>query len=261
MRNLAEINFDINEMTNRVAFGIPLKDSEGNPFPEDLLQSYLDSAIAWAEQTLNIVIMPREELEEHDYFLTDYTNWGFIRLWKKPIIEVESLEMWYGEQKMFDIPKDWLKIDKLSGQISLFPTSGSAGGMIITASGGLVTPLLTGNIGYAPKLWRVRYKAGLEAPDPNEPHVYRQNHIHPNLIECIYKKAAIGVMGVYGDLIIGPGIANQSISLDGISQSVGTTQSAMFGGASARIDQLQKDIDSYIPALRSYYDGINMTVI
>lgn len=29
------------------------------------------------------------------------------------------------------------------------------------------------------------------------------------------------------DLIIGAGIANQSVSLDGVSQSIGTTQSAI----------------------------------
>src|SRR5690606_21592259 len=102
------------EMQDRVIFGIPLFDTEGNPFPDELLQSYLDSAIAWAEQTLNIVIQPRDEEENHDYIRSDYLNWNFIKLWKKPVIEVESLEMIYGNNKMFNIPKDWLKIDRLA---------------------------------------------------------------------------------------------------------------------------------------------------
>jgi hypothetical protein len=253
--------FDINKIRDVHLFGINLKDSEGNPFPDELLQTYLDSAISWTEKKLNIAIMPREEEEHHDYFLQDYSNWGFLKLWKKPVMEVHSLEMYYGDRPMFTIPKDWLKVDELSGQIQIFPTSGSAGGMIITANGSLVTPVLSGNVGYAPKLWKVKYKAGMVQPDEAEPHVYRRAHIHPDLEELVYKRASAAIMTVWGDLILGAGIANQSISIDGLSQSIGTTQSPMYGGASARINQLNEDVKDLMKALRSYYGGIDFTVV
>lgn len=255
------INFSIEDIKNHIIFGIPLYDAAGNPFPDSLLQSYLDSAIAWAEQTLNIVIQPREEVEFHDYIKNDYLNWGFIKLWRRPVIEVKSLEMYYGDQKMLNIPSNWIKIDNLTGMLQLFPNSGSAGNLIITAGGGLWIPLINGLIGYAPQMWKITYKAGMTEPDPEQPQVYRKTHIHPNLKEVIYKKAAMSIMEVWGDLIIGAGIANQSVGIDGLSQSIGTTQSPMYGGASARIEQLQKDIDSMLPGLRSYYSGIDMTVI
>ena len=58
------------------------------------------------------------------------------------------------------------------------------------------------------------------------------------------------------------GIANQSVSIDGLSQSVGTTQSAMFGGASARIESYAKDLDERIlPMLRARLGGIRMVVV
>ncbi len=253
------VKFDIKEMQNRVIFGIPLNDTQGNPFPDDLLQSYLDSAIAWAEQTLNIVIQPRAEEEHHDYIQSDYMNWNFIKTWKKPIMEVESIEMWYGDNRMFQIPKDWIKVDHLSGVLQIFPMSGSAGGMIINAAGGAWVPLIHGRLGYAPKMWKIKYEAGMK--DPEEVQITRHNTIHPTLKDLIYRRAAMGIMGVWGDLIIGAGIANQSISIDGLSQSIGTTQSAMFGGASSRIKQLQEDIDAMLPPLRSYYGGIDMVVI
>lgn len=64
------------------------------------------------------------------------------------------------------------------------------------------------------------------------------------------------------DLIIGAGIANQSVSIDGVSQSIGTTQSAMFGGASARIQAYSDDLkDSLIPALRMRFGGLRMVVV
>jgi len=256
---MAGINFSTEEMKQRVIFGIPLFDSEGNPFPEDLLQSYLDSAINWAEQTLGIAIQPRDEEENHDYIASDYMNWNYLRLWKKPILEIETVEMVYGNARMFNIPNDWLKIDRLSGVIQIFPISGSAGGLIINAGGGAWQPLIHGQMGYAPQMWRIKYKAGMT--ESEERQVYRQTTIHPMLKDLIYRKTAMGVMGVWGDLIIGAGIANQSVGVDGLNQSIGTTQSAMFGGASARIKQLQEDIDGMLPTLQAYYGGINMTVI
>src|SRR6185312_17119604 len=98
-------------------------------------------------------------------------------------------------------------------------------------------------------MWKVTYTAGMTKP--KQQYIFRNHDMAANLKEMIYKKAAIGIMGVWGDLIIGAGIANQSISIDGLSQSIGTTQSAMFGGASSRIKQLQEDIDNMLPALRS----------
>lgn len=255
------IKFDIKEMKERVLFGIPLYDSSGNPFPEDLMQSYLDSAIAWTEQTLNIVIQPREVEENYDYIRSDYLNWNFIKLWKRPLLEIEKLEMIYGNNKMFEIPKDWLKIDHLAGTIQIFPVSGSAGGLIINANGGAWIPLIQDRLGYAPQMWRVKYRAGMEEPSEDEKQIVRPNTIHPTLKDLIYRRTAMGVLGVWGELIIGAGIANQSVGLDGLSQSIGTTQSPMFGGASARIKQLQEDIDNMLPALRAYYGGIDMTVI
>lgn len=252
------INFSTDEMRNRIIFGINLKDTEGKDFPEDLLQSYLDSAIAWAEQVLNIAIQPREEEETHDYLASDYLNWSYIKVWKKPVLSVESVEMWYGDRPMMKIPKEWIKIDPLSGMLQMFPTSGSTGGLIITGSGSMFLPIFSGQMGYVPQMWKVKYTAGMNEP---EGQIFRKTDIHPNLKEIIYKKTAMSVMGVWGDLIIGAGIANQSISIDGLSQSIGTTQSPMFGGASARIKQLEEDINNMLPGLRSYYGGIDLAVI
>lgn len=58
------------------------------------------------------------------------------------------------------------------------------------------------------------------------------------------------------------GIANQSVSIDGVSQSIGTTQSAMFGGASARVNEYTKDLtENLLPALRMRFGGLRMVVI
>ena len=61
-------------------------------------------------------------------------------------------------------------------------------------------------------------------------------------------------------MIIGAGIANKSLDVDGISETIGTTQSAMYGGASAQIIQINDDIDELLKGLQSYF-GTNMVAI
>ena len=82
-----------------------------------------------------------------------------------------------------------------------------------------------------------------------------------HLRELIYKKAVIGILQVWGDLVLGAGIASQSISIDGLSQSIGTTQSAMYGAASARCTEYRDDIQALIPVIRQQYAGIRMVVV
>lgn len=73
-------------------------------------------------------------------------------------------------------------------------------------------------------------------------------------------KHAIGIKGatllllhVAGDLILGAGIASQSLSVDGLSQSIDTTSSAMYNGYSARAHDLEKQYKLVIHALKSQY--------
>lgn len=154
----------------------------------------------------------------------------------------------YGTKPAWEVPQDWLKIDKNSGKIQMFPSSGSVTNMIIGASGAIYG--LYNSWDYAPQMWEVDYVAGMDATG-----------VPAHLKELIYKKATIGILQVWGDLILGAGIASSSISIDGLSQSIGTTQSAMYGGASARCEEYRKDIEALIPVLRQKYGGIRMAVV
>ena len=144
----------------------------------------------------------------HDYERNDYMNWGFIQLYKRPVQEVTYLSLMYGQQESFRVPLEWLKVDKMGAKINLFPAQGSANNLIIS-QGGVVFGLQQ-RWSYAPQMWTVSYKAGMKPED-----------IPENLKIIIFKKAACDVFTVWGDLIIGAGIANQSISIDGLSQSIG----------------------------------------
>jgi len=229
-------------------FGIPLEDIKGNRMKEDLLDHYIKAAIQYTQRILQIIISPiTVEDEAHDYYLDEFMNWGFIQLYKRPIIEVVSMGMYFGDNKLIEIPQGWIRPTLVSGQVQIFPTSGGAAGMILTQSGSFM-PMMMGMYSYAPQIWRISYRAGME-------------EIPEDLGEYVMKRASIGVLQVWGDLIIGAGIANQTISLDGLSQSIGTTQSPEFSGAGARIKNYQDDMKILEARLKDTFLGINMVVI
>jgi hypothetical protein len=229
-------------------FGIPLEDLYGNKMEEGMLDHYIRSAVKYAERLLQITIETQVITNEvYDYYGNDFLNWSFMELRHRPIISVEGLSMNFGDQKMFDIPQEWIRIYDIPGQIELFPVSGSAGSLILTQNGSFL-PLMTGMYNYAPGIWNVSYTVGMEdVPD--------------DLVEYIMKRASIGVLQVWGDLIIGAGIANQTISLDGLSQSIGTTQSPEFSGSGARIKNYTDDLKILEKRLKTTYLGINMGLI
>ena len=140
------------------------------------------------ENLLDIVISETEFTERHDYIRNDYQNWGFIQLDHNPVKEVKRLNLTYGNRPSIDIPLDWIQLDKLTGQITLFPSAGSANSLIIGQTG-----LLFGfqsQWDYAPMLWEVEYVAGIDDKDKNMPF---------NLIqEAVFKRASMGILNVWG---------------------------------------------------------------
>lgn len=182
--------FNLTDLVDNYMFGISLVDQQGNPFPESMLVSYLNAAISWAEQLFDICLTEKiVEDEFYDYERNDYTNWGYMQLYQKPVKKVKSLQLMYGDRPSFTIPNDWIKLDKLSGKINLFPAQGTANSLIINQSGVIFG--LQQRWSYAPQMWKVSYVAGMDEKD-----------IPENLKVVIYKKATCDIMTVWGELIV-----------------------------------------------------------
>ena len=80
------------------------------------------------------------------------------------------------------------------------------------------------------------------------------------LIELVAKKAAIDVLTIAGQAFRG-GFSSQSVSRDGVSESVSYTASATFGIYSATIEDYRKWIEANIKELRGAFRGVNMVVL
>lgn len=181
----------VDAIKNKYLFGINLADANGNPLPEELFIHYLNAAVDYVQNLLDIVITPTERIERHDYIRNDYRNWGFIQLDQNPVRKVKRITLMYGDQKTVQIPIDWVQLDKLSGQITLFPSAGSANSLIIGQTG-----LLFGfqsQWDWAPMLWEVEYEAGIDETDPLMPLAL--------LKETIFKRASMGILSVWGESV------------------------------------------------------------
>ena len=180
----------VQTIKNDYLFGINLADSNGNPLPEGLFVHYINAAVDYVQNLLDIVITPTDFTDErHDYFRNDYQNWGFIQLDRNPVRQIKSLCLMYGDQRSVNIPLDWIQLDKLTGQITLFPSAGSANTLIIGQTGMLFG--FQSQWDWSPRMWSVDYEAGIDENDPTMPFSL--------LKETILKRASMGILNVWGE--------------------------------------------------------------
>lgn len=81
--------------------------------------------------------------------------------------------------------------------------------------------------------------------------------VDPLLIKAIGLVAALAPLDIAGDLIAGAGIANFSVGVDGLSQSLATTASATSAGYGARIISYQTQLKGVMSQLRAKYKYMN----
>lgn len=236
------------ELLDACFIGIDLVTYDGKPFSRTMLVQSINSAVDAAEQMFDISIRTRVvEDEIHDYEGESMWNFQYTPLYHRPVQEISKMEYFIGNRKILSVPEDWIQVDKRMGEITIFPTSGSM--QLISPDIGTVLSFFVYR-NYMPMGIKVSYVAGM-----------KKEQIPKNLLDWIYKKAAISIFEVWGDQIIGAGIASSSISIDGLSQSIGTTQSAMYGGASARILEYRKDLDELTNIIRKHFARFDAVVL
>lgn len=127
-------------------------------------------------------------------------RWGYIVTRQKPIIAVHHMRFVYPTENngYFDIPVEWLSLDKKYGHIRIVPTSNA----VLTGMAGMVMMNLAGGR-TIPSMVHIEYDAGLTNVDAN----------WPELLDAIKKTA---VLKVVADAYLPQ---SGSISADGLSES------------------------------------------
>lgn len=246
---------------NKQLFGIPPYDMDGRLLGDTAFQNAIEAAILRVENelgitlrrrlcpgvpgTLNPLNLPTLDEPGYDYDPARFRNYSYIRLRHKPVMAVESVELWIGTRRVMKMPPEWIMLNKKIGDIQVLP--GALAGLSIGAAGAAL-PLLRINTGGAPipHLWRVSYEAGMPAD--------------ASIFEVVSWIAASQLLIVIASAV-DAGIASQSVSVDGISESVSTTASAENSLYGANITELGKRIKEWFEKQGPSYSGIRVVVI
>lgn len=250
------------ELERIYLFGTDLTDDDGNPFPAELFRHYIITAISQVEQELDLNLLPTKFVENYDFWLRDYEKYMFVQLANSPLIEVSKVALEYPSgQEIIEFPVEWVRTKHVAGQIEVLPARGTFTQLLVSAGGGFL-PLVFGGADYIPDIIKIEYTAGFL---PSTSGFGRQSTNAPQRMthaikEVVGKKAAFGPFNTAGDLIVGAGIATRSISIDGLSESIGTTSSATNAGYGARLIQYEKELKKAMANLRRFYKGPALAV-
>lgn len=140
----------------------------------------------------------------YDYAPGDFGHndkWGYIKLRNKPLQSVSRVRFAYpgGPTAHYDLPLDWLRMDKRHGQVQFVPSSTA-----FAAPLNAFVMQAIGNGRTIPLAIQITYVAGL----PNAAGDF------PELLDAIYKKASLKIIE---DAYLPQ---SGSISADGLSQSI-----------------------------------------
>lgn len=185
--------------------------------PDDAAQTEIDSLVA--AQT------PYMQEASYDYDPDFFVGnrWGYIVLKERPVVSVQSIRFAYPAptSSVFDIPNDWIRLDKRFGQIRLIPATqqfaAPLSAFVLQALGGGRT---------VPFMIQVRYTAGLTDPGAN----------YPDLLDLVKK------MTMYRLLLSAFLPASGSISADGLSQSSSFDYGKWEDALEAKFDNLRDAI-------------------
>lgn len=178
------------------------------------------------------------------YYPPTEGHWINLRVpfWKP--LKFEYLVGALENTRIIDIPVDWIHKGD-SGFITLMPFNQSIAYHFI---GLMHVHSMRGAVNL-PSLWRYRYWAGIESEETPE-----------EILEIIGMRAGVKALTVLGQMFRG-GFSSQSVSRDGVSESVSYTASATYGLYSATTTQYEKILQKSLPQLKRRYYGVPLTVV
>lgn len=242
-------------------FGMEVVDPQsGEPLDEAFYKSKIEKAISLAEQKFDIAIFPRLLEENHDYNSQDFNSYMYIHTFKRPIIQVEdiSVEIHRGREKKF--PSNTWKVYPLAGHVEILSSPLRRlghGSMMYDPIRQYHNPYAYPET-FAPQLIQLEYVTGLL---PRSHAGYNKDWEMPaSLEEYIVKSVVKQIFQVYGRMIVPVGTQGYSLSLDGITESVSSSQTSTNTAVAGEIKQLNADLSELEDAIKSYFGEGFITV-
>lgn len=189
-----------------------------------------------------------DEDDPYPYDPILWQNYGFIQLRHVPVLSVERAFMMNPlEGKLMDLMEsNWFRIKKHTGQINLYPKGG----------GPYYGPFANGVLPW--RIFGARFPGGFQIDYTTG--FPTAEFVPDDLRSIIGKWTTIKAMASIGDGLLA-GFSSQSVSLDGLSESFSSTQSATSAYFGARILQYQKEVADWLGRNRHKYGVVPMSFV
>lgn len=238
-------------------WGNNLTASNDDIFQDEQLNQRVREATADVERWLNIDITKKvlkcqpdsslirgvhydDEDDPYDFRPLEWQNWGFIKLNRTPVISVERAVFISPSDNTIRDITDWLRVNKKKGTVNFIPKSDNV--FVGSVYTNIIQLYGLGGIEY-PHGFKIDYTVGFE----------KSEYIPEDIRGIIGKQATIKLLNEIGDGILA-GFSSASNSIDGMSQSFSSTQSATSAYFGARITQYKKEIDDWLKYNRNKWN-------
>ena len=249
--------FSPTEIFTLYLYGIKIQAGDGTSFSSESMRFYIQAAQQEVENFFNLKLKYQFiALEKLTFYRADYWQSFPILFTNYPVNKPISLTGRFNQLEQISYPTQWLtnttnSYGQYKRRVSIVPT----GTAVATANAEVILSGLTTQLGsqhflMIPDYWDLQYITGFDL-----------KHMPMDLINLVGKLATFGPLGIAGDLILGAGIAAQSLGVDGLSQSISSTSSATNAGYGARIIQYQKEITETVKKIKLVYDEIKLGVL
>lgn len=245
------------ELFSIYLYGIKIQGGDGTSFSNESVRFYIQAAQKEVENYFNLKLARQFiDKEKLTFYRADYWQSFPILFTSYPVAEPKSLTGRFNQLEQISYPNQWLTSSQNSygmyrRRISLVPT----GTAVATANAEVILSGLTTQLGsqhflMIPDYWDLQYITGFDF-----------DNLPLDLINIIGMLATFGPLNIAGDLILGAGIAAQSLGVDGLSQSISSTASATNSGYGARLINYQKQISETVKKIKLVYDEVKLGVL
>lgn len=257
------------DMRYTLLYGIDLvaNDDAATEVLDTQLQSAVENAVAEFERYFNMDIRKRiykydpastlerspewregvDYTDEDDAYEFDPDMWaqfGMLRLRHRPLISIESVKLVSPyKTDVLDLT-EWVSMYKHQGQITFYPKGSTVYGIGYAGSGILAA---------WPGMMHKRYPHGYEIDYTTG--FINSDYVPKDLRNAIGMLAALNCLGWIGDGLMA-GFSSSSVSLDGLSESFSSTQSATSAFFGARIKSYIDQLKQFIKDNKNKYGNI-----
>lgn len=234
-------------------WGTDFKATNGSMFTDEQIQWFIDAATAEMARQLNITIVKRrikseftveqknlkkgvdydDEETPYDFSFRKIQRYGMIQTKQRPVLNVTRCTLINkGQNDDVDLLPSVIP-DKKNGVLKFLKRPWKPSDTHVGISDSISR--------YGAETWNshlfyaVDYDAGFESSD----------EVPADLRHMIGKMAAISLLNVIGDGLMS-GFSSSSLSMDGVSESFSSTQSATSSFFGARIAVYQKEVQEYV---------------